>query len=137
MADPSKELQTEDSVGRRTFSTAFRGFDQAEVRAYLELLAVEFGTLRDRIEELESELASARASAPEPPRMDRAALTAALGEETARVLLVAEETADELKARAEERFLMAEFGVETYGDYCRRVPMLVPFLPRGRRARGA
>jgi protein-S-isoprenylcysteine O-methyltransferase Ste14 len=42
-----------------------------------------------------------------------------------------------LKARAEERFLMAEFGVETYGDYCRRVPMLVPFLPRGRRARGA
>lgn len=34
-----------------------------------------------------------------------------------------------LKARAEERFLMVEFGADAYGSYCRRVPMLVPFLP--------
>jgi protein-S-isoprenylcysteine O-methyltransferase Ste14 len=34
-----------------------------------------------------------------------------------------------LKARAEERFLMAELGVEVYGSYCRRVSMLIPFLP--------
>ena len=33
-----------------------------------------------------------------------------------------------LKARTEERFLMAELGQEVYGSYCRRVPMLVPFL---------
>jgi protein-S-isoprenylcysteine O-methyltransferase Ste14 len=34
-----------------------------------------------------------------------------------------------LKARAEERFLMAELGTDAYGAYRRRVPMLVPFLP--------
>jgi protein-S-isoprenylcysteine O-methyltransferase Ste14 len=35
-----------------------------------------------------------------------------------------------LKARAEERFLMAELGPDAYGSYCRRVPMLIPFLRR-------
>jgi protein-S-isoprenylcysteine O-methyltransferase Ste14 len=36
-----------------------------------------------------------------------------------------------LKARAEEHFLMAELGEDAYRAYRRRVPMLVPFLPRG------
>ncbi len=35
-----------------------------------------------------------------------------------------------LKARTEERFLTAELDPDLYGSYCRRVPMLVPFLPR-------
>ncbi len=35
-----------------------------------------------------------------------------------------------LKAHAEERFLSDELGADVYDDYCRRVPMLVPFLPR-------
>ena len=34
-----------------------------------------------------------------------------------------------VKARAEERFLSAELGPETYESYRCRVPMLVPFLP--------
>ena len=34
-----------------------------------------------------------------------------------------------VKARAEERFLSAELGPESYESYRRRVPMLVPFLP--------
>jgi len=34
-----------------------------------------------------------------------------------------------LKASSEERFLMAELGPDVYGAYCRRIPMLVPFLP--------
>lgn len=37
-----------------------------------------------------------------------------------------------LKARTEERFLLTELGPEIYGAYCRRVPMLIPFLPRRR-----
>ena len=37
-----------------------------------------------------------------------------------------------LKARAEERFLTAELGTDAYGNYRRRVPMLVPSL-RGQR----
>jgi protein-S-isoprenylcysteine O-methyltransferase Ste14 len=32
------------------------------------------------------------------------------------------------KARMEERFLSVELGAEAYGSYCRRVPMIVPFL---------
>jgi protein-S-isoprenylcysteine O-methyltransferase Ste14 len=36
-----------------------------------------------------------------------------------------------LKARSEERFLMVELGPDAYGPYCRRVPMLIPFLPQG------
>jgi len=28
----------------------------------------------------------------------------------------------------EERFLTAELGAEAYAAYCRRVPMIVPFL---------
>ena len=33
------------------------------------------------------------------------------------------------KARMEERFLIGELGANAYGAYCRRVPMLIPFLP--------
>src|SRR6516165_4091711 len=32
------------------------------------------------------------------------------------------------KARMEEGFLTNELGAEAYGPYCRRVPMLIPFL---------
>jgi protein-S-isoprenylcysteine O-methyltransferase Ste14 len=32
------------------------------------------------------------------------------------------------KAWTEERFLVTELGPEIYGAYCRRVPMLIPFL---------
>jgi protein-S-isoprenylcysteine O-methyltransferase Ste14 len=38
-----------------------------------------------------------------------------------------------IKARLEERFLREELGAETYGEYARRVPMLVP-VPRRRRS---
>jgi protein-S-isoprenylcysteine O-methyltransferase Ste14 len=34
------------------------------------------------------------------------------------------------KARMEESFLSTELGADAYGSYCRRVPMLVPFLPQ-------
>jgi protein-S-isoprenylcysteine O-methyltransferase Ste14 len=33
------------------------------------------------------------------------------------------------KARMEEDFLTTELGADAYSAYCRRVPMLVPFLP--------
>jgi protein-S-isoprenylcysteine O-methyltransferase Ste14 len=36
-----------------------------------------------------------------------------------------------IKARLEERFLAAELGQESYENYRRRVPMLVPFMPLG------
>ena len=30
----------------------------------------------------------------------------------------------------EEGFLTTELGADAYGAYCRRVPMLIPFLPQ-------
>jgi len=36
-----------------------------------------------------------------------------------------------LKARSEERFLKGELGADEYAAYSRRVPMLIPLLPRG------
>ena len=35
-----------------------------------------------------------------------------------------------LKARAEEHFLLVELAPDDYRSYCRRVPMLIPFLWR-------
>ena len=37
-----------------------------------------------------------------------------------------------MKARLEERFLMAQLGEASYADYRRRIPMLAPFWPTGR-----
>ena len=39
-----------------------------------------------------------------------------------------------LKARFEEQFLRIELGPESYPSYCRRVPMLVPFITAGERS---
>ena len=35
-----------------------------------------------------------------------------------------------IKARMEEAFLREQLGAEQYGEYARRVPMLIPFLLR-------
>jgi DivIVA domain-containing protein len=93
---------TPEEVSRRTFSTSRRGFDPAEVRTYLRRLSEELGLARERQRHLEHLLADAqnKATAPPPP-LDEAALTAALGEETARVLQTAREAAVDIKAKAE------------------------------------
>jgi protein-S-isoprenylcysteine O-methyltransferase Ste14 len=39
-----------------------------------------------------------------------------------------------LKARSEQQFLRIELGPEFYRAYCRRVPMIVPFITPGERA---
>ena len=90
-----------DEVGRRTFSTSFRGFDQAEVRAYLEVVAAEFVGLQQRITELEGELHDSARPLETAP-LDAATLTSLVGEETARVLRAAQEAAEDLRNRAEE-----------------------------------
>lgn len=90
-----------DEVGRRTFSTSFRGFDQGEVRAYLEVVAAEFATLQARVADLERELEQSAGPAPTPV-LDVATLTSMVGEETARVLRAAQDAAEDLRTRAEE-----------------------------------
>jgi len=78
-----------------------RGFDQDEVRSYLETVGAELARLQHLVDDLDQQLKAARAPA-EPEPIDIATLTSRLGEETARVLMTAQEAAADLRARAEE-----------------------------------
>jgi DivIVA domain-containing protein len=89
-----------DEVARHTFGTARRGFDPAEVRLFLEGLAREMERWAEREEELLDAVADAERRAANPV-LDEATLTAALGQETAKVLRTAHDAATELLARAE------------------------------------
>lgn len=97
-----------DQVARRSFVTVRRGFDPNEVRAFLEWVAAGVDgaarreeELKRRLEEAEARIADAERRAANPT-LDEPTLTAALGQETAKVLRSAHEAASELTARAEE-----------------------------------
>jgi DivIVA domain-containing protein len=89
-----------DEVARHTFGTTRRGFDPAEVRAFLEHVARELVAGNDREQELHRAVAEAERRAANPV-LDEATLTASLGLETGRVLRSAHEAAADLVARAE------------------------------------
>ncbi|MEO8693845.1 MAG: hypothetical protein ABI658_10025 [Acidimicrobiales bacterium] len=91
-----------DSVTRAAFETTRRGFDQAQVRSYLTVVAREIERLRASESDLQRRLADAERAAREQTRTDPEHLTQLLGEETARVLNAAREAAAERLARAEE-----------------------------------
>ena len=97
----SEPYLSPEEVGRRTFSTVFRGFDPVEVRTYLSRVSDEIALLRERYRHLEQQLLQAEAK-PEQAELDEDALTTALGEEAARVLKTAKQAAADIKSRAEE-----------------------------------
>jgi len=63
------------------------------------------------------------------------ATAVAIGTWTALLAVACVGTGFWLKASIEEKFLAAEFGPDFYESYRRRVPMLIPFWPRGRAPR--
>jgi DivIVA domain-containing protein len=95
-----------DQVARKQFGTAFRGFDQYEVRAFLAQVAAELMSLQERERALRERLAmadeSSRATRPAGDPLSDDELEAAVGAETTRVLHAAREAATEIRARAEE-----------------------------------
>lgn len=97
--DPSSPA----SIADAGFSTGRRGFDQGEVRDFLRMIAAELGRLQERERYLERELRTAQSN-PDlaSVQLDDAALTRLLGEETARVLTTARESAVEIRQKAEE-----------------------------------
>lgn len=109
MADePRIVISSEPSLGaeevaRRTFATSFRGYDPAEVRAFLRRVADEISALREREADLRRRLDESQRKAAAPPPLDEATLMAALGEETARVLRSAKEAAAEITRKAEQK----------------------------------
>jgi len=91
-----------DALARTRFPTAFRGYDPQHVRAFLEGVADEIREARDREAALRAQLEDLETKLEAAKHLDEAQLTAALGEETARVLLAAREAAAEIRAKAEE-----------------------------------
>src|SRR5437660_733002 len=91
-----------EEVARRGFNTVFRGFDPAEVRAFLQKVADELTAARERERQLLRRVEDAERPGPAQP-LDEATLTAALGEETARVLRTAREAAADISGKAEQK----------------------------------
>lgn len=94
---------TPEAIAERSFSQVKRGYAESEVRAYLRVVGSDFAAaasreheLAGRVRELEDQLRR-----PVLPPSDQDLITA-LGEETARVLGQARESALELRAKAEE-----------------------------------
>src|SRR3954449_3906284 len=100
---PRSSRTTPEAIAERSFSQVKRGYAESEVRAYLRMVSSDFATaaarereLTARVRELEDQLRR-----PVLPPSDQDLITA-LGEETARVLGQARESAIELKNKAEE-----------------------------------
>lgn len=91
-----------DQVARQAFPTSFRGFDPAEVRAFLQRVAAELDAAAARERDLQARLSEAQATPPPPAQLDEEALVAALGEESGRVLRTAREAAADVRSKAEE-----------------------------------
>jgi DivIVA domain-containing protein len=94
---------TPEAIAERTFSQVKRGFAEAEVRAYLRMVSNEFAGVVARERDLGAKVAQLEEQLRKPtlPPSDQD-LIAALGEETARVLGQARESAVELRNKAEE-----------------------------------
>jgi len=109
--DPSSPASVADAA----FGTGRRGFDQGEVRDFLRMVAAELGRLQERERFLERELRTAQSN-PDltSVQMDEQSLTRLLGEETARVLTTARESAAEIRQKAEHSAaqLLSEAGDE-------------------------
>ena len=93
---------TPDDVARRSFPVVFRGFDQDQVRRYLKKISDELVAAREREQELRQALEQTRSTLAHP-ELDEATLTAALGEETTRILRSAREAAADIRTKTEER----------------------------------
>lgn len=100
---PRSSRTTPEAIAERTFSQVKRGYAESEVRAYLRMVSSDFAAAAARERELGARIRDLEEQLRKPvlPPSDQD-LIAALGEETARVLGQARESAVELKNKAEE-----------------------------------
>ena len=97
--DPSSPA----AVGSAQFEVVRRGYDQGEVRDFLRMVSAELARLQERERFLESEMRAIQTRGlSDPGVLDEATVTTLLGEETARVLSVAREAAQQMRVRAAE-----------------------------------
>lgn len=97
--DPSSPA----AVGAAQFTVGRRGYEQEEVRDFLRMVSAELARLQERERFLESEMRAMQTRGMSAPGvLDEETVTALLGEETARVLTVAREAAQQMRLRAAE-----------------------------------
>ena len=96
--DPSSP----SAVAAATFTNARKGFEPAEVREFLRMVAAELARLQERERFLERELRASQRGAVSAAALDEDVVTRMLGEEAARILQAAREAASQIKIRAEE-----------------------------------
>ncbi len=97
--DPSSPA----AVGAAQFSVGRRGYEQDEVRDFLRMVSAELARLQERERFLDSELRALQTRGMSAPGvLDEETVTTLLGAETARVLTVAREAAQQMRSRAAE-----------------------------------
>jgi DivIVA domain-containing protein len=100
---PRTSRTTPEAIAERSFSQVKRGYAESEVRAYLRMVSSDLATAISRERELSARVRDLEDQLRRPVHLpsDQDLITA-LGEETARVLGQARESAIELKNKAEE-----------------------------------
>jgi len=94
---------TPDEIVQRSFTTSFRGFTEAEVRAFLKRVSEEVVATREREAELVAAIDSLEEQLRMPRPLNEPEMLDALGVETTRLLRSAREAADEIRSKGEER----------------------------------
>ncbi|MGH9300975.1 MAG: DivIVA domain-containing protein, partial [Acidimicrobiales bacterium] len=97
----SRPSVTPEEVVSRSFGVGRKGFDQAEVRRFLERVSSALQGALDAEEHLTQRLAAAEERAAHPD-LDEDTLTQVLGQETAQVLHSAREAAARLRSQAQD-----------------------------------
>jgi DivIVA domain-containing protein len=98
----SSRLSPEEIINRG-FASAFRGVSETEVRNFLRRVADDLSAMRTRETELNRQIEELQERLANPPPVTEQQLLEALGEETARVLRSAQDAAEDMRKRAEER----------------------------------
>jgi DivIVA domain-containing protein len=94
---------TPEQISQRSFATSFRGYSEADVRAFLKRVSEELVVTRDREAELLNVIDDLEGQLRAPRPLNEPEMLDALGAETTRLLRSAREAADEIRTKSEER----------------------------------
>src|SRR5579884_4173127 len=92
---------TPEEIVNRGFASSFRGVSETEVRNFLRRIAEEFTSLKQREADLAARVEQLEDRLRNPPPPTEQQLLESLGEETARVLRIAQESAEDIRRKAD------------------------------------
>jgi cell division septum initiation protein DivIVA len=106
------DTSSPDEVARANFPIVRRGFDPVEVQAFARAIGTEIARLQALNAEYGERMAEAESRA--NAKVDETTVAEFLGEESSRLLLVARDTANEVRVRAEDYANVTVRGADTY-----------------------